>query len=180
MSDTLFNPVTGDTLRFLKTAEETNGQVSEFILTLAPGSDWAKSPKHFHPHQSESFKVLSGELHLFEGKKLHILTPESEKVIIDKGVLHAFWNPMNSETVLHAEIYPPVDIEKGLRYNYYLAQKGKVYKNNIPRNLFHSFILMNYVDSYFKGIPWKLQKKVWILGAKIAKVLGYKDPLISN
>lgn len=176
MNDTLFNPVTGDTLKFLKTAEETNGAMSEFILTLSPKSSWAKSPKHFHPHQAESFKVLSGELHLYEGKKLHVLTPESEKVIIDKLVLHAFWNELDTETVLHAEIYPPRDIEKGLRFNYYLAQKGKVYKNNIPRNLFYSFILMNYVDSYFKGIPWKFQKKVWQFGAKMATLLGYNVP----
>jgi quercetin dioxygenase-like cupin family protein len=174
MNEILKNPITGDQMEFIRTAKETNGELCEFILTMAPKSDWAKSPKHFHSHQTETFKVLSGELHLYENKKLHILTPDSEKVVIGKQVPHAFWNPLESETVLQAEIYPVKEIEKGLRYTYELAQRGKLNKRNIPYNPFYSFILMSYVDSYFVGIPWKFQKAIWLFGAKLSRLLGYK------
>ena len=48
MGEVIKNYATGDSIEFLKTANETNDKVSEFILTLAPKSSWAKKPRHFH------------------------------------------------------------------------------------------------------------------------------------
>jgi quercetin dioxygenase-like cupin family protein len=50
-------------------------------MTLAPKSSWAKFPRHFHPFQTEPFKVTSGELNLTVGKDHLILKPDSEKVV---------------------------------------------------------------------------------------------------
>ena len=161
-------------MEFIQTAESTNGRMTEFYLTLAPKSSWAKKPRHFHSHQTETFKVLSGELNLTAGNKHYVLKPGDQKVIVDKFTLHSFWNATDAEVVFHAEIFPPRNIEKGLRAMYALASEGKVGKSNIPHNPFYTLILMSYIDSYFAIIPWKIQKWIFNLGAKFARTVGYK------
>ena len=165
---------TGDRIEFLQTDEETNGQMSEFIMTLAPNSSWAKSPRHFHPYQTESFKVISGELNLTVGDQHLVLKSGDEKVVVDKFTLHSFWNATGEEVSFVAEIYPPKDIEKGIRLTYQLSQNGKINKRNIPYNPFYTLILMKYFDSYFSFIPWRLQKFLYTQGANFAKLFGYK------
>ncbi len=174
MGETIKNQATGDQIEFLQTDEETEGRISKFIMTLAPKSSWVKSPRHFHPFQTETFEVISGELNLTVGDKHLVLKPEGEKTIVDKFVLHSFWNDTNEEVKFIAEIYPPKNIEKGLRLTYNLSQKGKINKRNIPYNPFYTLILMDYFDSYFPIIPWKFQKAGFTLGAKIARLFGYE------
>ena len=173
-NEVIYNKVTGDSMEFIQTAEETNGKITEFNLTLASGSKWAKRPRHFHPYQTETFKVLSGELNLTAGSKHYILKPSDPKITVDRFVLHSFWNASDKEVIFRAEIFPPKNIEKGLRITYDLANKGKVGKSLIPYNPFYILILMGYVDSYFAFIPWKWQRFFFKSGSKLAQVLGYK------
>jgi len=173
MNERIKNHATGDSIEFLQTDEGTSGRISNFIMTLAPHSSWAKSPRHFHPYQTETFKVISGELNLSVGKKHLLLKPESEKVVVDRFVLHSFWNDANEEVKFIAEIYPPKNIEKGLRLTYKLSEEGKINKRNIPHNPFYTLILMDYFDSYFSFIPWKLQKFLFRQGSKFAQMVGY-------
>ena len=174
MGETLFNRVTKDSMEFIQTAEETNGRMTEFYLTLAPKSAWAKSPRHFHSHQTETFKVITGELNLTAGKRHYVLKPNDEKVIVEKFTLHSFWNATDSDVVFRAEIFPPRNVEKGLRVMYELASEGKVSKSNIPHNPFYTLILMSYIDSYFAFIPWKFQRFMFKAGAKLSMLLGYR------
>ena len=168
------NLATGDSIEFIQTDHGTQGKISEFIMTLAPGSSWARRPRHFHPIQTETFKVISGELHLTAGKNKYVLKEEDDKVIVEPFTLHSFWNESDKEISFQAEIYPPVNIEKGIRLTYKLAEEGKVNKRNIPYNPMYSLILMEYFDSYFAVIPWKLQRLLFRSGAKFARLLGYK------
>ncbi len=174
MNEKISNLATGDMIEFLQTDEDTNGKMSNFIMTLAPKSSWAKSPRHFHPFQTETFRVISGELNLTVGKQKFKLKPGDEKVVVDKFVLHSFWNETDEAVIFEAEIYPPKNIEKGLRLTYQLSQEGKINKNNIPYNPFYTLILMDYFDSYFAVIPWKFQKFLFHQGANFAKLFGYK------
>jgi len=174
MKDIIINKATGDTIEFLQTSKETNGEMSEFIMILAPKSSWAKKPRHFHPFQTETFEIISGELNLTVGDNHHILTSASEKIVVNKFVLHSFWNNTNEHVKFKAEIYPPINIEKGLRLTYSLSEKGKISKSNIPYNPFYTLILMDYFDSYFSFLPWKFQKAMFKTGATIARIFGYE------
>lgn len=174
MNEKIKNAATGDSIEFLQTDEGTNGQMTHFIMTLGPNSSWAKFPRHFHPFQTETFKVLSGELNLTVGKNHLVLSPKNEKVVVDMFVLHSFWNATYKEVRFEAEIYPPINIEKGLRLTYKLSQEGKINKKNIPYNPFYTLILMDYFDSYFSFLPWKLQKFMYRQGSKFARFMGYK------
>ena len=68
MNEKIKNYATGDSIEFLQTDKETAGRMSNFIMTLAPKSSWAKYPRHFHPFQVETFKVISGQLNLTKNK----------------------------------------------------------------------------------------------------------------
>ena len=168
------NYATGDSIEFLETDKETNGRTSKFIMTLAPHSSWAKFPRHFHPFQTETFDVIAGQLHLNVGDKKLLLTPDHGKVMVEKFQLHSFWNSSSEEVKFIAEIYPPLNIEKGLRLTYRLSSEGKINKRNIPYNPFYTLILMDYFDSYFRFIPWRFQKFLFHLGGNFARLLGYK------
>ena len=173
MTDTIQNAVTGDTIAFVETAEQSSGRVSHFIMTLAPGSDWARSPRHFHPFQKETFEVIEGELHLHAGKTMYVLKPGDDKVVVDQFELHAFWNESNQPTKFIAEIFDPRNIERGIRLTYELSQRGLINKRIIPKNPFVTLLLMSWFDSYFPVIPWRLQRIGFRLGAFISTKLGY-------
>lgn len=174
VNEIIYNKVTGDSMEFFQTSKSSKGKVTEFNLTLASGSKWAKWPRHFHSHQVETFKVLSGELNLTAGSKHYLLKPGDPKVIVEKFMLHSFWNASDKEVIFRAEIFSPRNVEKGLRATYTLANQGKVNKNNIPYNPFYILILMSYIDSYFPVVPWKLQRLFFASGAKLSNLLGYK------
>jgi len=174
MNETITNFATGDSIEFLETDQDTNGRMSRFIMTLAPKSSWAKSPQHFHPYQTETFKVISGELNIKVGDKHIILRPNDDKVVVDKFVPHCFWNTKDEEVSFVAEIFPPKNIEKGIRLTYQLSKLGRVNKNNIPTNPFYLLLLMNYFDAYFNFIPWKFQKFMFLKGAQLARLFGYR------
>jgi len=81
------NNITGETLAFLKTAHDTNGNYTEFELTSPPR--FAGPPTHSHPLQEEAFKVISGRLGVeLEGKQ-QVLGP-GEELIIPAGKAHRF------------------------------------------------------------------------------------------
>ncbi len=174
MGEKIRNYATGDSIEFIETCEETNGLISKFIMTLAPNSSWAKNPRHFHPYQTESFEVIQGELNMRVGNKYLTLKPGDDKVVVEKFVLHSFWNNKSVEAKFIAEIYPPKNIEKGIRLTYSLSEEGKINKKNIPYNPFYTLLLMYYFDAYFRIIPWKFQKFLFFLGAESAKLFGYK------
>lgn len=63
--DTLQNAVTRETLIFHNTSHETDGEAVVVETIVAP--DGFVAAAHVHPHQSERFEVLDGELGLNAG-----------------------------------------------------------------------------------------------------------------
>src|SRR5213595_53451 len=53
--DTLANEITGETITFLETAADTNGEYTLIEVTVAPGGGVPMA--HVHPLQSETFEV---------------------------------------------------------------------------------------------------------------------------
>ena len=58
--DTLQNPVTGEELRFLETAADTDGEYVLVEARIAPNGIVAAA--HVHPYQSERFEIVRGEV----------------------------------------------------------------------------------------------------------------------
>jgi len=79
----------GMSLRFVKTAGDTGGELLEMVATYEPGP--GRPPEHFHPRQAEHFEVLEGTMHARvagEERELH----GGDTLDIEAGVAHSMWN----------------------------------------------------------------------------------------
>lgn len=66
--DVIENPITGEKIVFIQTAEDTDGECLEMDLFVRSGGYVAA--EHIHPKQDEEFEVRAGKLALFiNGKK---------------------------------------------------------------------------------------------------------------
>jgi len=61
MKRTSHNPLLGDTVTFIRTAEESHGAITELETTVMPGGS---IPPHFHRTYDEIFTMLEGSLRL--------------------------------------------------------------------------------------------------------------------
>ena len=91
--DIIENPLTGERITFLKTTQETNGELLRFEDVLPPGFFL---PEHFHPRQEERHEVLSGTLRGRVGGQEHDYA-EGERVVGPAGVPHAWRNSSSEE-----------------------------------------------------------------------------------
>jgi hypothetical protein len=71
--DTLYNPVTGESMTFITTSRQTGGEYVEIELSADPDSFVAAA--HVHPAQTETFKVLEGTLTAKVDGTLHRQVP---------------------------------------------------------------------------------------------------------
>jgi quercetin dioxygenase-like cupin family protein len=58
--DALTNPVTGEQLRFVRTAADTDSECVLAEVVVQPGG--AVAAAHVHPYQAETFEILEGSV----------------------------------------------------------------------------------------------------------------------
>jgi quercetin dioxygenase-like cupin family protein len=174
--DIIENPVTGERITFLKTTQETNGELLRFEYVLPP--DFI-IPEHFHPHQEERHEVLSGTLRGRVGGQERDYS-EGERVVGPAGVPHAWRNP-SSEEELHfvSELRPPLVFETIMETYCGLARDGKTTKQGMPKNPLQLAVLVDEMRGMFYSsrVPVVVQEVFLALFAVVASVgrlLGYK------
>ena len=87
---------TGRVMVFLKTTEETNGELLE-LDCISPPSDTRES-EHIHPFQKYNFRILAGEC-TFRINGNEQTAKAGDTVSIAPNVRHYFWNPARSMLV---------------------------------------------------------------------------------
>jgi mannose-6-phosphate isomerase-like protein (cupin superfamily) len=80
---------TGTTFHYLATTASTDGDFGLYRVDMGPGAGGPTT--HFHRTMSESFFVLSGTLHLFDGERW-IDGTAGDYLYVPPGGLHAFGN----------------------------------------------------------------------------------------
>jgi quercetin dioxygenase-like cupin family protein len=77
------------TLRFLRTAADTGGELLEMEATYEPSR--GRPPEHFHPRQQEHFEILEGTMQArIGGDDRQLRTGDTLEV--EAGVPHNMWN----------------------------------------------------------------------------------------
>src|SRR5918999_710481 len=84
---TLDNPISGERITFRKTAADTDGELLEIDLELAP--DGKVPGKHVHPKREERLEVLSGTINLKRALKT-VIAEAGGVVPAPAGVSHKF------------------------------------------------------------------------------------------
>ena len=92
----LTNKVTGEKLKYLQIAEQTNDSLTQFELWVSPKGYMLV--RHLHPSLSETVEVISGVFKVkcdgdIKYKK------QGEKFTIEKGKPHQWWNDSDSQEV---------------------------------------------------------------------------------
>ena len=174
LSRTIYNPLIGDYVTFLETGAETAGEHCLVKVLLPAGGG---NGLHYHTAFAEDFKIISGTLNVdVDGEKL-ALQP-GEKYLIDRNVVHRFYNESAEPVEFECTISPARQFEELLRAVYGLATDNKCHpKSGIPKNPFYAGILFQMGESYLPNIPLWLQKGLFGTLANIGALLGFKKHL---
>jgi quercetin dioxygenase-like cupin family protein len=128
----LDNPVSGERFEFRRTAADTNGELLEFDLTLAP--DGHVPGAHVHPEQEERFVVHSGQVRFRLGAKKIVAGP-GDVVVVPAGKVHAFKNVGGEEAKVRVQVTPALDMERLFEATVALAEEGATNRKGMPKPL---------------------------------------------
>lgn len=171
--DIIENPVMGDRVKFLVTADDSNGQMLKVRVWNVVGAQGP--PEHRHPKQTEVFVVISGTAGFKLNGKEQILT-SGETITVPMNTRHKFWNAGNTELDMTGELRPALQTEYFLETMYSLSNQGKVNKDAIPKSFLHFMTILNeyYDETFIVGPPVIIQKFMIKVVGGLGKVLGYK------
>lgn len=170
---TIWNPTTGQTIRFLKTAVETNGRFLEMESTFGTHSN--EPPLHYHPCQDESFTVLSGELVV----KINGQTKRfgaGTKFEVPRNTSHAMWNDSSLPVIVHWKVTPALNTENFFENTMGLAMDGKTNAKGMPNILQIALIAKKYDNIFRLSKPaFLVQRIIFSILTPFAYLAGYRS-----
>ena len=169
------HPVTGEWMRFRKTAQETNGELLQIELRVRPHGFVAAA--HVHPRQEEYFKVISGTI-TFMVNGVESQAGAGQAVTVPAGAPHAWWNASDDEGRVIVEFRPALKTEELFETFFGLAQDGRVSpQSGLPNLLWITAMSREYRDEvYLTKPPRWMQKVLFGLLGPVAQLLGYRVP----
>ncbi|MES2521754.1 MAG: cupin domain-containing protein [Gemmatimonadota bacterium] len=176
--DALTNPVTGQTLRFVRTAADTGGALLEIESTWAPRG--AEPPQHFHPQQAERFTVLDGALRVRVSgveRELHA----GESLDIPVAVPHSMWNAGDVPAVARWETRPALGTERLFESLHAFAMAGAVNARGVPPLLDLAVLVPRHWNELrLTEPPPAVQRLVFGVLGPIARLLGKGRPPLNR
>jgi mannose-6-phosphate isomerase-like protein (cupin superfamily) len=162
------NPEIGDVLTFVKVAAETAGERVVVEITLAPRGG---NPMHIHLRQTETFKIVDGELNVTIAAATRRLK-EGDEATVPPRTPHRFFSDSNRPVTFRVTINHPGGVEDGLRILYGLARDGKA-PGGLPRNPLAIALCAQQSDIYGVGLPLWFQRALVRAVAALASALRY-------
>ncbi|MCL6441103.1 MAG: cupin domain-containing protein [Thermoleophilum sp.] len=169
----IFNPRTGQRMRFLRTAADTNGELLR-IETVNPPNGVAE-PMHVHPKQESRAHVVAGTLRFtVAGEERHLGPGDS--ITIPAGVPHHFRNDGNEDAVAIQEFRPALHSQQFFETYFDLARRGELDEQGKPSLLRAALVLPRFADEIrVVSPPWPLQRLAFALLAPVARLLLGRD-----
>ncbi|MBL7745055.1 MAG: cupin domain-containing protein [Chitinophagaceae bacterium] len=131
MERKIYNPIQKDTVTFLKTAADTNGEYTLVEVELADGGGVGL---HYHKTYSEKFDCLQGEVQVQLGKVMHTLQP-GQSAMAEANINHLFRNRSGKPCTFRVELRPASrGFEQSLQIGYGLASDGLCKPNGFPKD----------------------------------------------
>ena len=128
---------------------------------------------HVHPHQSETFEVLEGELSMKAGRATLVARP-GDVVTVPPGQVHKFWNAGVTVARFRCTVTPALEFERFIETIFALAADGKLSKRGLPSPLRLAVIAnAHFADSRAPRVPAWVQKAGLATGAALGRALGY-------
>jgi len=168
----IHNPITGQSIRFLQTAKDTDGQLLEMEATYNTYSN--EPAAHYHPLQEENFTVIEGELTVRIDGQIRVLKA-GDVLHIPKYEIHSMWNDTDARVKVNWKVAPALETEYFLETATGLAVDGKTNEHGMPK-LLQISMMANRFSNIFRlsRPPFIIQKVLFTLLASIAFLQGYK------
>lgn len=166
------NRFIGQTLKFIRTSKDTNGEWLEMETTY---SSQSREPvAHYHPFQEEWFEVTQGELSIRMDGRILTLNP-GDKIHIPSHQAHSMWNNSAGKTVANWIVKPALRTEEFFENAYGLAQDGKVNKRGMPGFLQLVLFVSEFSNEFrLSNPPYFLMRILGTVLSPISRILGYK------
>jgi mannose-6-phosphate isomerase-like protein (cupin superfamily) len=167
-------PRSGKRVRYLETADTTEGEYARFEMWLAPPPDSHGPMRHVHPKQDEVLEVRDGVLGVWQDGTTETLTA-GERVTIPAGQPHRFWNAGDDELHVVGEVRPALDTERFMYVTYGLAADCAATPSGMVLNPLRLAPILDEFDDllYLAALPlWLQQFGVRVL-APLGRLLGY-------
>jgi mannose-6-phosphate isomerase-like protein (cupin superfamily) len=126
----IVNPLSGEQIVIRRTSEQTDGEVLDWELLLAPGGKVPSS--HAHPRQEEIFTVLAGRMRFRVGWRRIDAAP-GQCVRIPPGTVHHFANAGSAPARVAVQSRPALAMEELLETAAALAQQQHAAGRALPR-----------------------------------------------
>jgi quercetin dioxygenase-like cupin family protein len=143
----LENPVSGERFVFRRTAADTDGELLEFDLHLAP--DGRVPRRHVHPYQDQRFEVLNGAMRFEQDGDTFVARP-GETVLIPAGASHTFENSGDREAVVRVQVRPALKMEE------FFETLAGLTENGTLGTLDRALVAREYQDEIAAPFPRRL------------------------
>jgi quercetin dioxygenase-like cupin family protein len=148
MERKIYNPIQKDTVSFLKTSADTNGEYTLVQVELADGGGVGL---HYHKTYSEKFTAVSGEVQVQLGKTIHTLK-NGDTATANPNINHLFRNRSGKPCTFLVELRPASrGFEQSLQIGYGLAGDGLCKSNGFPKDKLALAWLFDISESNLPG-----------------------------
>jgi mannose-6-phosphate isomerase-like protein (cupin superfamily) len=169
----IINTRTGQKIRFLQTAKDTNGRLLEMEADYAPFSK--APPPHCHPHQEEDFLILRGQMTVRMDGKIMILH-EGERLHIPAGISHSMWNHSGQQASINWKTSPALDTEYFIETINGLIEDKKRNQQGMRHFLQMALTLKRFSREFrLTKISLARQRIIFALSTPVALLAGYKS-----
>lgn len=171
MSETIYNPRTGQSMRFLQTAADTGGTLLRIETRNPPTA--TPEPAHVHPRQESRAEVISGTLLFYVDGEQRRLGP-GDALTIPPGTPHFFLSDGDEDAVAIQEFRPALRSEEFFRVLFGMAERGELNEHGKPSLLRFARLGPRFADEIrVVSPPWRVQRAVFALLAPVARLRGY-------
>jgi len=166
------NPVTGQQIRFIRTARDTGGALLEMQSAFGPHS--VEPPAHFHPLQEEEFTILEGCLCTRINGHLEVWE-EGDVFRIPRGAVHAMWNASDLPALVQWTVTPALGTEYFFETAMGLAKDGRLGASGKPRILQAALLAQQFRKEFRLAKPHPLLQGVLFTFLRpLARLRGYR------
>ena len=160
----------GTSFLIIEAAAESDGERVEFEITMAPGA--LGPPKHFHPIQDESWKVLEGNLSVFVDGGWRTLS-EGEALSIPPNTVHTLRNESDDVVRFRDVHVPALDFQDYIKALHRQAAAGRITSRMTPSTLINGAMILRQhrTTQVSASGPQRAAETALSL---IGRVLGYR------
>jgi quercetin dioxygenase-like cupin family protein/uncharacterized protein YndB with AHSA1/START domain len=150
MGDVLQMDPLGLTCEFLRTGEETSGDLLEMEVIGRPRGFLAQ--KHVHPTQAEHIEVVSGAITVGMNGHEHLVT-EGQSIDIPAGTPHTQSPADAGVGVVRITVRPAGRTQTFLEHVARLCREGKMTRSGFPRPVAGAELILEYGDTGHAAVP---------------------------